>query len=245
MPEVEINGGAPAEAPQAAPAPAAAEPVAAVEPVAGAPTEGNQEPPVQAAETLYALPDGRQVTGEELRRLHVEELLPEFTRRSQELHTLKTQQQPQPQPAPQEQQQEWVPQTWEEVRAAAAQEAIATLRAQDAQEQQVRTDVVTAIDTTLAEIKATDPTLNEGQLFAHATKYKFSDLKLAHQNMKDMALVAKSTEARTTQNIQNRQGQPIAGASKGGGSISVEGVDYGAIRDESPLEMLRRIQNKT
>lgn len=82
------------------------------------------------------------------------------------------------------------------------------MEAKQQQKEQARIDAQQALETTvetqLNEVKAIDPQVNESQLFSHAVKYGFKDLKLAHQNMRDMASTVKAVKQQTVNDITKR-----------------------------------------
>ena len=206
--------------------------------------EGEEAEPTEATPTepeLYELPDGRKVTGSELRRLYADELLPEFTRRSQELAKYQDpQKQNQPQATAQPKE-PWVPQSYDEILEKAKEAVLGELTSRQQMEQQAREQLADSIDSQVTELKKTEPNLNENQLFQHATKYGFGDLKLAYQNMKDMNLVVQATEQRVQKNLANRAGTPIAGNAKSG-TAPGEGIEYNPYGPkETPQEALRRM----
>ena len=160
--------------------------------------------PVEPA--LFELPDGRKVDAETLQTEWKNNFYPEFTRRSQELAELKkgnlpeaTQTPPSPYADP-----EYVPKSYAEIIEAAKQAALTELAQQEQARIQGQKAVEDAVVQQLTEVKAIDPNVNENQLFLHANKYGFRDLKVAHQNMKDMAEIVKKTQQVTADNIQKR-----------------------------------------
>lgn len=189
------NGNIPVDAPseptQDPVTPAATEPVTPTEP---------------ATPELYELPDGRKVDGATVASEY-KNLLSDYTRKSQEL-ALKTTPGNVPlqetKPTDPLTDPNYVPQTFAEIRDAGAREALRILDEREQAKVNHQQAIETAVETQLKEIKATDSTLNENLLFQHATKYGFRDLKLAHQNMKDMADMAKKVQTTTAQNIQKR-----------------------------------------
>lgn len=164
------------------------------------PTEP-QEPtaPVEPEAELYELPDGRKVDAETVAQEY-KNLLSDYTRKSQELSQLK-----QPTPVQPEIKEEWVPQTYEEIIEKAKQEVFKTFEQQEVEKRQAVEAIETEVSTQLTDVKKLEPTINENQLFAHATKYGFRDLRLAHQNMKDMNLLVKNVQETTAKNIAKRQ----------------------------------------
>lgn len=215
MPEMELVDSvpAPAPAPEPAPSPAPQEPVApAVEPAPVEPIAPTTEEPAAvepAAPVLYKLPDGRQVDAAGLQREY-ENLLPEFTRKSQELAALKTTTQPITTEQPAWKDPNFAPTSWAEAIEIAKAEALREMTAKATEAQQAEAAVRTNVETQLAEIKATDPKVDENALFEHAVKYGFNDLKAAHSNYKAMKDVALTTEQRVLKNLGTRAADPIA-----------------------------------
>lgn len=181
-------------------------PVAPSEPIE--PVVEETPTPVTEPE-LFDLPDGRKVDAATLATEFKQNFLPEFTRKSQELAELKKSQTPLPeQPKSPYEDPEYVPSSYEEVIKTAEQRAVdkALKILEDREREKVETSqaLENAVVEQLAEVKKLDPTVNENQLFLHATKYGFRDLKAAHTNMKDMAELAKKVQQTTAQNIQKR-----------------------------------------
>lgn len=187
----EDNGNIPAEqvAPVEPEAPAEAEPVVTPEPVV--------EP------ELFELPDGRKVDAATLATEFKTNFLPEFTRKSQELAELKKAPLPEQPKSPYEDP-EYVPKSYAEIIEAAKKEMLSDLEQREADRIAQSQAIENAVVEQLAEVKKIDPTVNENQLFLHANKYGFRDLKVAHQNMKDMAELAKKVQQTTAENIQKR-----------------------------------------
>lgn len=182
------NGNVPVDAPS--------EPV---EPAAPATTE-----PVAATEPeLYELPDGRKVDGATVASEY-KNLLSDYTRKSQALAAKETAPLQDPKPENPLADPNYVPQTYAELIDIAKK---ATFQEME-QKEQARINAAKALEDSvnsqLTEIKTTDPTLNENALFQHATKYRFTDLRLAHQNMKDMSDLTKKVQQTTAANIQKR-----------------------------------------
>lgn len=229
--EPEVTDIVPAESVEAVPA---------SQPIAEAPVEPVAEVPEPQ---LFDLPDGRKVDGQVLYKEYTENLLPEFTRRSQELARLKTTQDPTPQPIQQAAVAPWedpayVPQTVPELMALIDQRDQAKQQARS----QERAQIASNVDNEIKALKDQDPNLDENKLFEHALKYRGMPLAVAYQNMKDMGLIAKTVEQRVAKNLSTRASQPIAGQGQGGAS-SATGIDYSSIRNESPKEMLKRISS--
>jgi len=170
------------------------------------PDEQTPEQPAEPEVELFELPDGRKVDAETLTKEWKDNFAPEFTRRSQELADLKkgtitNDNKPTEKPYADP---DWQPQTYAELIEIAKQEVKGDLIKEKEQEIEKEKAIETEVITQLAEIKKADPTLNENALFLHANKYGFRDLKLAHQNMKDMSDVIKKTQKVTADNITKR-----------------------------------------
>jgi hypothetical protein len=199
VPSVE-NGMLPAET-----EPTPSEPTEPVAPTVE-PTEPVTPPtdPPAPTEELFELPDGRKVDAATLTKEWKENFYPEYTRKSQELAKVKTGEAPITTEPAKGNLDDWVPQSYAEIVQKAKEEMKADLiKEQEAQEQQTRA-IEETVTTQLSEVKAKDPTVNENALFMHATKYGFRDLRLAHQNMKDMAGVIKTTQQETVKNVAKR-----------------------------------------
>lgn len=198
---------APAPTPEPTPSPT---PTPEPAPEATPAPEPAPEVPVEtAAPQLYRLPDGRQVDSQGLQREY-ENLLPEFTRKSQELAALKSQTQPITNEQPVWKDPNFAPATWadaiEIAKAEAIKEMTRSAEAAQAEEAGVRTQV----EQQLSEIKATDPKVDDNSLFEHATKYGFTDLKSAYSNYKAMRDAVVATEQRVTKSLAARAADPIA-----------------------------------
>lgn len=200
------------------------------------PTEPTEPVTPTAVEPeLYELPDGRKVDAPTLSKEWKENFLPEFTRKSQALAAkdnapLQETKSTNPLADP-----DYVPQTYAEIVELAKQATFQEM----ADKEKARVDAANALETTvntqLSEIKATDPNLNENALFVHATKYRFTDLKLAHQNMKDMNDTIKKVQQTTAQNIQKRA-DPVS-VSPGATGAKLNPDQFG-----SSLEYLRALK---
>lgn len=164
-----------------------------------------QEEIVQAESELFELPDGRKVTGEELYKEHTEKLLPEFTRRSQELAELKKGSiNNNNEPASPYADPNYIPQSYEEILKVAEERALKAFEAREQASIEQHEAIENEVATQLETLKKADPALNENALFLHANKYGFRDLSLAHQNMKDMSAMAKNVQQKTADNIARR-----------------------------------------
>lgn len=197
MPEEDIaaapsedNGNVPLDVPET-PSEPVAEPEAPVEEPAT---------PAEPEVELFETPDGRKVDAATLSREWKENFMPDYTKKSQALAAKETLTVPiDPLADP-----NYVPPTYAEL---AKQIEERTLKAIETKEQ-ARIDAQQRVETVvidqLNDIKKVDPQLNENALFLHASKYGFRDLKLAHQNMKDMSDVVKKVQDTTAKNIAKR-----------------------------------------
>lgn len=211
VPASEDNGNVPAESiAPVVPAPAAQEPVAPTEPVV---------PATPAEPELYELPDGRKVDGATLSREWKENFLPEFTRKSQELAQAKG---PKPDIIPQApidplKDPTYAPKNYAELSSIIEERAVRAIEAREQKAVQERQNIENAVTEQLNAVKAIDKNVDENRLFMHATKYQFKDLRLAHQNMRDMAQAIKDTKQATAKDVLKRQ-DPVSiipGASGG------------------------------
>lgn len=165
---------------------------------------------------MFDLPDGRKVDAAGLKREY-ENLLPEFTRKSQRLAELERGKDPNSPPEPEWKKPDYVPKDYAEVIELAKKEAIEEIT-RSVQEEETRVKTIQdSVDTEINELKKVDPKLDENALFTHANKYGFRDLKTAYANMADMRKVVVETEQRTVKNLKNREEDPIAG--KPGGEM--------------------------
>ena len=155
----------------------------------------------ETAPELFELPDGRKVDAETLSREWKENFYPDYTRKSQ---ALKQKEQENINNKPDEVDPEWEPQSYEELLKVAEERAVKAIEAKTQAQIQAQQELENAVITQLEEVKTADPNVNENALFLHATKYGFKDLKLAHQNMKDMSEMAKKVQTTTAANIAKR-----------------------------------------
>ncbi len=176
------------------------------------PAEEPVVPPAPLAEpeaSLYELPDGRKVDAETLTKVWKEDFLPEFTRKSQALSEYEKLNSNNKVEVKAYQKPDYEPQSYEEIIRIAKEEAIAEINHTQQQKVESERALESAVETQLVEVKKLDPTLNENQLFQHAVKYKFQDLGLAYQNMKDMQGMVKAVQNETVKNLQKRAAEPI------------------------------------
>lgn len=233
-PEEVIETPAPSETPEETP-------VVVETPTPTEETPENETPADQIPTTdLYELPDGRKVDGATLETEFKEKFLPDYTRKSQELARLKSKNDPTPtinnpdnaNPIPDD----WEPQSWGEVLEKAKIEIRNDLIREEQQRAEQAQLVETYVNSQLDEIKKIDPSLNEGQLFSHATKYGFTDLKSAHLNMKEMQQIRMTSEQNAIRNITKREAEPIA---KKVTTITDDGsIEYTQNRPASAVEAL-------
>jgi len=172
------------------------------------PTETPTEPakPAETVQELYELPDGRKVDGHTVAQEY-KNLLSDYTRKSQELASVKTKPETittKPSEVDPYDDPNYVPKTYGEVIKVAEQRALKSIQAEREAEVAKEKALETQVSSQVQELKKTDPSLNENALFAHATKYRFNDLKVAYQNMKDMNLLVKNVQQVTAKNIAKR-----------------------------------------
>lgn len=223
---------------------------------AATPGAAQQEP--TANSELYELPDGRKVDAQTLATEWKEKFMPEFTRRSQALSNYErgqqqqtSQQQPIQQTAPNSnpeqpvapwREQGWIPNSYNEIIEAAKWE----IKAEVAQEQQVleqaRKQVNDMVEQQLTEIRKMEPNVSEELLFQHASKYGFSDLRVAFKNMQDFNIAVKRTEQRVQQNLQSRANEPIAVQTNP--PTTGNEIDYNSVTNDnrSVLDVLRSVK---
>ncbi len=160
------------------------------------------ETPADDQPELFELPDGRQVDAATLSKEWKENFYPDYTRKSQALAAKETPQITKPTNPLEDP--NYQPQSLAELAAQIEAQTIARLEAKDAERKQSEQAFATAIDNQLAEVRKVDPNVNQDALFLHATKYGFRDLKVAHQNMRDMSEAIKKTQTTTAANIAKR-----------------------------------------
>lgn len=207
------------------------EPVVPEEKAPVEPTEPAVEPKVE----LYELPDGRKVSGGEVAQEY-KNLLSDYTRKSQELARTKPEILPTKEPiANPYSDPNYIPKSYEEIIKVAEERALNTLAEREQKQVEEMQSIENKVLDTLTEIKKIDPTLNENSLFEHANKYGFQDLKLAHQNMKDMSDVIKKTQTTTAHNIAKRN-DPVS-ISPGSSGQKLNPDDF-----NSPKDYLRALK---
>lgn len=176
-----------------------------------------ETPVVEAAKPeMFKLPDGREVDAAGL-KAEYENLLPEFTRKSQELAALKGTD-PNINNLPEWKKEGYVPKSYAEIIEIAEKQALDRIASNAAAEEKARAEISAQVDSVVASIKSKDPKLDENALYAHANKYGFRDLNLAYENMSEMKRVAITTEERVLQG-QKKKIDPIAtGTGTGSGT---------------------------
>lgn len=218
------NGNVPAEAPS--------EPT--VEPAAPAEAATETTEPVVPEVTLYDLPDGRKVDGETLAKEWKENFLPDYTRKSQELAGLKTKTPPETittnDPTRPYTDPEWQPKSYAEIIQIAKDEVKNELKSEEQAKEDAYKAIETSVATQLEGIKAKDKTLNEDTLFLHATKFGFTDLNLAYNNMSEMNRIAKTVQKNTADNIAKRV-DPVSTTPGNSGGAKLNPDDYPSARE--------------
>lgn len=173
-------------------------------------TPSEPEVPSEPEAPLYELPDGRKVDAETVIQEY-KNLQSDYTRKSQRLAEIEKEPiQNNEKPANPWEDPEWIPETAQELIEAAKGALKAEQEAERQAQEAHRQRVEQLVDSELGEIKKLDPSVNENLVFQHATKYGFNSLVSAYNNMKDMQIAVKSTERKTTQNIQKRAADPVA-----------------------------------
>lgn len=231
---VEVDTGLPADT-------TVAEPQPKVEtPVEETPVEPTEEP-TKAEENLVELPDGRKLPPKEA-EAEYRNLYSEFTRKSQRLSEYEKKGNSEitnnNQPT---EKSEWIPQTWEEVLEKATQVAEEKAERKAQAEAEFRQKNEEMVVGQLSELKKENPNLNESQLFNHAIKYNFTDLKIAHANMKDMQSSIQKATKMTVDNLNKRNAEPISGGSQGGAVYDGDVYDPSA-RNTSLVDLLRSMK---
>lgn len=204
------------------------------------PTKPEEIAPKATDDNLVELPDGRKLPPKEA-EVEYRNLYSEFTRKSQKLATYEKDPSKINNNEPtKDNKDEWIPQTWEEVLEKSKQALREDLEREKQAEATQRTQIENKVVSELAELKKDNPTLNETQLFNHALKYGFQDLKVAYSNMKDMQESIKKATETTVQNIQKRNAEPISGGGQGGTILDGDVYDP-SVRNMSLTDYLRSL----
>lgn len=234
---VSVDTGETVETPVADPKPEVEEEVESEEETTEPETTKEETP---KEDNLVELPDGRKLPPKEA-EAEYRSLYSEFTRKSQVLAKYEKSDPSKIINNETDEKKEWVPQTWEEVLEKSKQALREDMEKESRLEQEARKENETLVVTQLDEIKKENPTLNETQLFNHALKYHFKDLKLAYANMKDMQSSIKKATETTAQNLQKRSAEPISGGSQGGAISDGDEYDPG-VRNASAVDYLRSLK---
>jgi len=205
-------------------------------------TEETTEPTKEETpteENLVELPDGRKLAPKEA-EAEYRNLYSEFTRKSQVLAKYEKDSSKITNNETKETE-EWIPKTWEEVLERSKQALREDFENEKKAEAETRQKNEEYVVGQLAELKKENPNLNETQLFNHALKYEFRDLKAAHSNWKDMQSSIKKATELTAKNLQKRNADPINGGSQGGDVFDGDVYDPSA-RNLSLVDYLRSIK---
>jgi len=204
-------------------------------------TETKKPEETKAEDNLVELPDGRKLTPKEA-ETEYRNLYSEFTRKSQILAKQEKGEDGKIiNNKPAEDSKEWVPESWEEVLEKATLKMEEKSERQRQAETESRTKSEEFVVNQLSELKKENPTLNETQLFNHALKYNFQDLKLAYSNMKDMQSSIKKATEETVKNLQKRGAEQISGGSQAGSTFDGDVYDP-SVRNTSMVDYLRSLK---
>ena len=223
VPASEDNGNVPVETNDipATPSPTVEAPAAAAEPAA---------PVVTPAPELIELPDGRKVDAATV-ATEYKNLLSDYTKKSQELAQLKGPKTAEiTKPVDPLQDPNYVPGTYAELAKVIAENIAKEAKAKEDATAAEKLALETAVTEQLNAIKAIDKTVNETALFTHATKYGFRDLRLAHQNMTDMAKLAKEVKQTTAKDILKRN-DPVSVSPGAAGGQRLDPSKFATARD--------------
>lgn len=200
-----------------------------------APSEIIEETPVvieEPEEKLYELPDGRKVDADTLSKEWKENFYPDYTRKSQALAAKDSQQ-----PIVQNNQTtnpiedpNWIPSSYGEIVKIAKEEVRKDLEREQQEKSQKQQEIETNVANEIAEIKKVDPTVNIDSVFVHANKYGFNSLPLAHQNMRDMADMAKNVQQTTVKNIAKRS-DPVSVSTGTSGGVKPDPSHFSSASD--------------
>lgn len=197
------------------------------------PVETKQEETTE----LYELPDGRKVDAQTV-ATEYKNLLSDYTRKSQALANYeKANINSQPNDT-----KDWVPETYEEILAKAEERVFQRMEEKQRAEQEFEQQIVSQVDSELAEIKKLNSSLDENKLFEHATKYKFPSLMSAYQNMQDMNKSLEAIREQTAKSIQKRNSDPVAIGNAP--VIEDEAIYEPGSRNNSLKDYLRALKNK-
>ena len=216
--------------------------------------EGSGNAPETQAdeEKLYDLPDGRKVDAATLAKEFTENFLPDYTRKSQRLADYEKSNKPDDgkqinsssQDVPEWKKPEFTPNSYAEVIEIATKEAMSRIDERNKAEADRTKQIQDVVQKQLNEIKTSDKDLDEAALFAHANKYGFTDLKMAHENLKAMKTTAVDTEKKTIKNLQNRSADQVAGGNSAATNSGDE-VDIDSLSGfNGAVDFLHRVQGQ-
>jgi len=175
-------------------------------------SQASEKPEATEAKT-YKLPDGREVDPDTLYKEYAENLLPDYTRKSQELAKLQKGDEPSKiNQAPEKpyQREDWTPESWGQVFELAKAEIRQDFEEREREQVERRKQLEDSVTNELTELKKTDPSLDENSLFLHANSYRekygvsFPNLTAAYKHMKDVQDLTKAVQQTTVKNITKR-----------------------------------------
>jgi len=210
------------------------------------PTGTETAQPVTPASDTYELPDGRKLTGEQVRDEYLK-LNSEFTRRSQELASLKNPNKP----AQQEPQGFAVDslkgKSEQEIFDAILAESERRVRASldgDVKAKEAEQARLTAeVEAEIAELKKIDPSVDAEMVCAHAVKYGFQSLKSAHQNMVDFKVAKTTAEKKAVEAMKSRETGVAGPSGASGGDSADQYRNMVEGRDMTARDYLKRIKH--
>ncbi len=173
------------------------------------------EQPIEPAEEVEETQQEPEAPKEDFYKKQYENLLPDYTRKSQKLAELeKINIEPKVE-QPEWTKPDWQPKTWQEATEAGKQAALREIapllnEVQQAKQQREATEQARQVaDAEMAEIKVLNPKVNEDLVYQHATKYGFPSLKSAYQNLIDMQGLQKTTQQKVLRNLNQRNSEPV------------------------------------
>lgn len=183
------------------------------------PKEGEEttpEPDTSVDDNLYELPDGRKLSGEDVKKEYMS-LLSDYTQKSQKLaefekNTINNDKAPESKPY---EDPNWTPSTWAELiniaKTELKQESELEMQQKLRQQQELENSVLSELE----QLKKADPSLNENSLFVHANEYRqkygvsFPNLSSAYQHMKDEQNKLKSVQQIAAKN-KEKHNDPVS-----------------------------------
>ena len=185
---------------------------------AAAKTEAPSEPAEvtpAVSEPVTETKEDTETPADDFYKNQYENLQKDYTRKSQRLAELeKTKSEPEPE-VPEWTKPDWQPKTWQEAIEAGKQAALRevapalTEYQQARQQRELTSQIQTAAEAEMTEIKALDPKVNEDDVYTHATKYGFPNLKAAYQNLIDMRGLEKTVQQKVLKNLKIRNEDPV------------------------------------